>query len=85
MTKCFNTLHKDIDQRYSNRQKVEKLVKAIQCDNVELMAAKSIIDNQYTLDFTGACRFFSQQVARVHGPVQLEYRQQKNRNKKRGI
>jgi hypothetical protein len=30
MTKCFNTLHKDPDQRYSNRQKVEKLLKAIQ-------------------------------------------------------
>jgi hypothetical protein len=25
MTKCFNTLHKDLDQRYSDRQKVEKL------------------------------------------------------------
>jgi hypothetical protein len=26
MTKCFNTLHKDPDQCYSDRQKVEKLL-----------------------------------------------------------
>jgi hypothetical protein len=31
MTKCFNTLHKDIDQHYSERQKVERLLKAIRC------------------------------------------------------
>jgi hypothetical protein len=28
-TKCFNTLHKDPDQRYSDQRKVEKLLKAI--------------------------------------------------------
>jgi hypothetical protein len=33
MTKCFNTLHKDPDQCYSNRQKVEKLLKAIRCQD----------------------------------------------------
>ena len=83
MTKCFNTLHKDIDQRYSDRQKVEKLLKAIRCQDAELLAAKSIIDQQYPRDFVGACAYFSQQVARIHGPAQLEYRQ--SRNKKRGI
>jgi hypothetical protein len=36
MTKCFNTLHKDPDQRYSDRQKVEKLLKAIRCTDPEL-------------------------------------------------
>jgi hypothetical protein len=83
MTKCFNTLHKDVDQRYSDRQKVEKLLKAIRCQDQELLAAKVVIDQQYPRDFIAACGYFSQQVARVHGPAQLEYRQQKS--KKRGI
>jgi hypothetical protein len=83
MTKCFNTLHKDIDQRYSERQKVEKLLKAIRCQDSELLAAKVVIDQQYPRDFIGACGYFSQQVARIHGPAQLEYKQ--SRHKKRGI
>jgi hypothetical protein len=83
MTKCFNTLHKDIDQRYSDRQKVEKLLKIIRCQENELSAAKAVIDQQYPRDFVGACAYFSQQVSRIHGPAQLEYRQQ--RGKKRGI
>jgi hypothetical protein len=83
MTKCFNTLHKDVDQRYSDRQKVEKLLKAIRCQDTELLAAKVVIDQQYSRNFIGACGYFSQQVARIHGPAQLEYKQ--NKNKKRGI
>ena len=83
MTKCFNTLHKDPDQRYSDRQKVEKLLKSIKCQEGELLAAKVVIDQQYPRDFVGACGYFSQQVARIHGPAQLEYKQQ--RGKKRGI
>jgi uncharacterized membrane protein YgcG len=83
MTKCFNTLHKDPDQRYSDRQKVEKLLKAIRCQDPELLAAKVVIDQQYPRNFIEACGYFSQQVARIHGPAQLEYRQSKN--KKRGI
>ena len=83
MTKCFNTLHKDPDQRYSDRQKVEKLLKAIKCQEGELLAAKVVIDQQYPRNFAGACGYFSQQVARIHGPAQLEYKQQ--RGKKRGI
>jgi hypothetical protein len=83
MTKCFNTLHKDPDQRYSPRQKVEKLLKAIKCQDGELLAAKVVIDQQYPRDFVGACGYFSQQVARIHGPAQLEIKQQ--RGKKRGI
>ena len=31
MMKCFNVLHKDPDQHYSNWQQVEKLLKAIKC------------------------------------------------------
>jgi hypothetical protein len=83
MTKCFTTLHKDVDQRYSDRQKVEKLLKAIRCSDPELLAAKAIIDQTFTRDFVGACGYFSQQVARIHGPAQLEYRQ--NRSRKRHI
>ena len=83
MTKCFNTLHKDPDQRFSDRQKVEKLLKAIRCSDPELLAAKAIIDQNFPRNFIGACGYFSQQVARVHGPAQLEYRQSSHR--KRGI
>ncbi len=83
MTKCFNTLHKDVDQRFSDRQKVEKLLKAIRCQEAELLAAKAVIDQQYPRDFIGACGYFSQQVARIHGSAQLEYKQ--SRSKKRGV
>jgi hypothetical protein len=83
MTKCFNTLHKDVDQRFSDRQKVEKLLTAIRCQDAELLAAKAVIDQQYPRDFIGACGYFSQQVARIHGSAQLEYKQ--SRNKKRGV
>jgi hypothetical protein len=83
MTKCFNTLHKDPDQRYSDRQKVEKLLKALKCQDAELLAAKAVIDQQFPRDYIGACGYFSSQVARIHGPAQLEYRN--SRNKKRGI
>jgi hypothetical protein len=63
MTKCFNTLHKDIDQRYSDTQKVEKLLKTIKCQERELLVAKVVIDQQYPRNFVGACGYFSQQVA----------------------
>jgi hypothetical protein len=83
MSKCFNTLHKDPDQRYSDRQKVERLLKAIRCQDPELLAAKVLVDQQFPRNFIGACVYFSQQVARVHGPAQLEYWQAKS--KKCGI
>jgi len=83
MTKCFNTLHKDPDQRFSDRQKVEKLLKAIRCSDPKRLAAKAIIDQNFPRNFIGACGYFSQQVARIHGPAQLEYRQ--SRHRKRGI
>ena len=47
MTKCFNTLHKGPDEHYSDRQKVEKLLKTIKCQDCELLAAKVIIDQNY--------------------------------------
>jgi hypothetical protein len=83
MTKCFNTLHKDPDQRFSDCQKVEKLLKAIRCSDPELLAAKAIIDQNFPRNFISACGYFLQQVARIHGPAQLEYHQ--SRHRKRGI
>ena len=74
MTKCLNTLHKDLDQHYLDQQKVEKLLKTIQCKETELLAIKSLIDQQFPHNFIGACVFFSKQVAYVHGPAQLEYK-----------
>ena len=47
MTKCFNTLHKDPDQRYLDCQKVEKLLKTIKCQEGELLAGKVVIDQNY--------------------------------------
>jgi hypothetical protein len=56
MSKCFQTLHKDLDRRLSPRQKVEKLLSVICCDNAELGAAKVFIDNQYYAhNFVDAC------------------------------
>jgi hypothetical protein len=83
MTKCFNTLYKDVDERYTERQKVEKLIQAIRCDDAELVAAKVVIRQQYPRDFVAACGFFSMEVSRVHGAAQLEYKQTKT--KKRGV
>ena len=72
LTKCFQTLHKDVDQRYSDHQKVEKVLKGITMQEPELSGAKAVIDMLYPRDFTGACTYFSTQVARVHGPAVLE-------------
>ena len=83
MMKCFNTLHKDPNQRDLDCQKVEKLLKTIKCQEGKLLAAKVVIDQNYAQNFVGVCRYFLQQVARIHGPTQLEYRQQQL--KKRSI
>ena len=47
MMKCFNTLHKDPNQCYSDHQKVEKLLKTIKCQEGELLATKVVIDQNY--------------------------------------
>jgi hypothetical protein len=69
MTKCFKMFHTDPNQHYSNRQKVEKLLKAICCQDAKISAAKVVVNQQYPRNFIGACGYFSQQVARVHGVV----------------
>jgi hypothetical protein len=53
--KGFTTLSKDVDQAYSDCQKVERLLKGIKVSDVELQEAKSLIDQQHRRDFTGAC------------------------------
>ena len=81
LTKCYNTLEKDPDQRLSPRQKVETLLRGIATQDTELQGAKSVIDQSYPRDFSQACAYFSQQVARVHGPAQLKYRQQRGKRR----
>ena len=44
LIKCFQKLHKDIDQRYSDHQKVEKFLKGITTQDPELSGAKAVID-----------------------------------------
>ena len=45
--KCFNTLHKDPNLCYSDQQKVEKLLRAIKCQEGKLLATKVVIDQNY--------------------------------------
>jgi hypothetical protein len=72
LSKSFSTLDKDPDERYSERQKVEKLLQCIQTPDMEVVAQKLVIASQYTNDFSGACNYFSAQVSRLHGGAQLE-------------
>jgi hypothetical protein len=72
LSKSFSTLDKDPDKRYSEHQKVEKLLQCIQMPDMEVMAQKSVIGSQYANDFSGACNFFSAQVSRLHSGAQLE-------------
>lgn len=79
LTKCFTTLDKDPDERVSARQKVERLLKGINTPDTELQACKAVISQNYRADFAGACAYFSQEVARLHGGAQLENRKQRKR------
>jgi hypothetical protein len=71
LSKSFSTLDKDPDKRYSECQKVEKLLQCIQMPDMEVVAQKSVIASQYANDFLGACNYFSAQVSRLHGRAQL--------------
>ena len=60
MTKCFNTLHKDVDQHYSNHQKAKKLLKAIQCQDAELISStvsQSLTSNSHATSLALALSF----------------------------
>jgi hypothetical protein len=83
LSKCFQTLQKDPDERYSEKRKVDKLLEIIKVTDPELTAAKVIMETNHSTNFHQACAYFSQQVWRIHGSAQLEYRRGKSR--KRGI
>jgi hypothetical protein len=72
LSKSFSTLDKDPDKRYSECQKVEKLLQCIQMPDMEVVVQKSVIASQYANDFSGACNYFLAQVSRLHGRAQLE-------------
>jgi uncharacterized membrane protein YgcG len=72
LSKSFSTLDKDPDERYSECQKVQKLLQCIQMPDMEVVAQKLVIVSQYANDFSGACNYFLAQVSRLHGRAQLE-------------
>jgi hypothetical protein len=51
LSKLFSILDKDLDERLSKCQKVEKLLSCIQTQDMEMVAQKSIIASQYPNDF----------------------------------
>jgi hypothetical protein len=79
LSKLFSILDKDLDERLSEHQKVEKLLSCIQTQVMEMVAQKSIIASQYLNDFLGACNYFSAQVSRLHAGAQLENSKYKNK------
>ena len=72
LTKCFSTLDKDIDEKLSDIQKVNGLLKGIKTQDMELLASKAVISQRYPRDLAAACAYFSKEVARLHGGAQLE-------------
>ncbi len=72
LSRSFSTLDKDPDERYSECQKVDKLLQCIQMPDMEVVALKSVIESQYANDFSGACNYFSAQVSHLHSGAQLE-------------
>ena len=83
LKKAFRTLQKEPDVALSGRQQVEALLAGIKTDNVELLSAKSVIQQNYPRDFSGACAYFSQRVSSIYGVAQLE--KQRTRQGKRRI
>jgi hypothetical protein len=57
LSQSFSTLDKFPDERYSECQKVEKLLQCIQMPDMEVVAQKSVIVSQYANDFLGACNY----------------------------
>ena len=59
LTKSFSTLDKDIDEKLSDIQKVDSLLKGIKTQDMELSASKAVIGQQYPRDLSAACAYFS--------------------------
>lgn len=81
LSKIYQTLDKDVDERLSDRQKVEHLLAGIRTEDAELRAAKTVIRSQHPNNFTDACAFFSSEVARLHGVAQLEGMERRGKRK----
>jgi hypothetical protein len=71
-SKSLSTLDKDPDERYSECQKVNKLLQCIQMPDMEVVAQKSVIASQYANDFLGTCNYFLAHVSHLYGGAQLE-------------
>ena len=72
LPKFFSNLDKDIDEKLSDIQKVNALLKGIKTQDMELSASKAVISQQYPHDLAADCVYFSKEVARLHGGAQLE-------------
>ena len=83
LTKALRTLSKSPDDRLSNRQQVETLMRGFKPSDPELIAAKSVVRQSYPADLVGACAYLGSMVAELHGTAVLESR--KYRQKKRQI
>ena len=59
LTKCFSTLDKDIDKKFSDIQKVNALLKGIKTQDMEPSSSKAFISQQYPRDLAAACAYFS--------------------------
>lgn len=82
MTKAILTLRKSPEDRLSNRQEVDRLLKCFNPQDNELIAAKAVVRDRYSDDFAGACAYLGATIASVHGAAQVEamrYRQNKRR------
>ena len=55
LTKCFSILDKDTDEKLSDIQKVNSLLKGIKNQDMELLASKSVISQQYPFDLAAGC------------------------------
>jgi hypothetical protein len=72
LSKSFSTVNKDLNERYSECQKVDKLHQCIQMLDMKVVAQKSVIVSQYVNDFLGLCNYFLAQGFCLHGEAQLE-------------
>jgi hypothetical protein len=72
LSKSFSTVDKDLNERYSECQKVDKLLQCIQMLDMKVVAQKSVIVSQYVNDFLGLCNYFLAQDFCLHVEAQLE-------------
>ena len=59
LTKCFSALDKDIDKKLSDIQKVNALLEGIKTQDMEILASKAVIIQQYPRDLDAACAYLS--------------------------